>query len=101
MIIFNTIHKKKSAIITALILIALVWIVSNTGMKYLTPPLEYGIRVNFGTANFESKESSAVEEKKMVNKRVPCFHSLCSAPSACFIIKQYTNTLLCSALKRN
>ena len=64
MIIFNTIHKKKSAIITALILIALVWIASNVGMKYLTPPLEYGIRINFGTANFESKQPSVVEEKK-------------------------------------
>ena len=67
MAFLDTPYKKKSTAITAVILIALLWMIFNFGMKYQDPPEEYGIAINFGTSNqgyeipndiLPSKESS-------------------------------------------
>ena len=79
MAFLDTPYKKKSTAITAVILIALLWMIFNFGMKYQDPPEEYGIAINLGTSNqgyeipndiLPSKESSEqvqeeVREEKM------------------------------------
>ena len=75
MAFLDTPYKKKSTAITAVILIALLWMIFNFGMKYQDPPEEYGIAINFGTSNegyeipndiLPSKESSEqVQEEKV------------------------------------
>ena len=62
MAVLDTNHKRKSAAITAVILLLLLFAVFNYGMKYLDPPIEYGIAVNFGNADVGSGEP--VEETK-------------------------------------
>ncbi|WP_233897322.1 energy transducer TonB family protein [Tenacibaculum piscium] len=54
--ILETAHKRKSAIITALILMLLLFGIFNFGMKYLDPPIEYGLAINFGDAEVGSGE---------------------------------------------
>ena len=51
MAFLDTTYKKKSTAITAVILIALLWMIFNFGMKYQDPPEEYGIAINFGISN--------------------------------------------------
>jgi outer membrane biosynthesis protein TonB len=51
MAFLDTPYKKKSTAITAVILIALLWMIFNFGMKYQDPPEEYGIAINFGISN--------------------------------------------------
>ena len=50
MAFLDTPYKKKSTAITAVILIALLWMIFNFGMKYQDPPEEYGLAINFGDA---------------------------------------------------
>ena len=47
----NTNHKKKSAAITTVIMCLLLVVIFFVGMKYLDPPEEYGIAINFGTSD--------------------------------------------------
>ncbi|MDO6675983.1 energy transducer TonB [Tenacibaculum sp. 1_MG-2023] len=56
MTILETKHKRKSAIITAIILILLIIGVFNYGIKYLDPPIEYGLAINFGNSEVGSGE---------------------------------------------
>lgn len=51
---FKTKHEKDSARITALFGIILILIIFIVGPKYMDPPIEYGIAVNFGTTDFGS-----------------------------------------------
>ncbi len=52
----DTKHKRKSAIITAVILMLLLFGIFNYGMKYLDPPVEYGLAINFGNSEVGSGE---------------------------------------------
>ncbi|WP_425659685.1 energy transducer TonB [Tenacibaculum ascidiaceicola] len=54
MTVLDTQHKRKSAVITAIILILLIIGIFNYGMKYLDPPIEYGLAINFGTSEVGS-----------------------------------------------
>ena len=79
MAFLETIHKKKSSLLTLVILIVFIWGIFSFGMQYQDPPEEYGIAINFGTSNqgyeipndiLPSKESSEqvqeeVQEEKM------------------------------------
>jgi colicin import membrane protein len=47
----DTKHKRKSAILTSVIMCLLFIAIFFVGMRYLDPPEEYGIAVNFGTSN--------------------------------------------------
>ena len=46
----DTTYKRKSAAITSFIMCLLLIAIFFVGMKYLDPPEEYGIAVNFGTS---------------------------------------------------
>ena len=46
--ILETRHKKKSAVLTAIILALILVGIVNFGLQYLDPPEEYGLAINFG-----------------------------------------------------
>lgn len=48
MTVLDTKHKRKSAVITVMILMLLLFVVFNFGMRYLDPPEEYGLAINYG-----------------------------------------------------
>jgi protein TonB len=54
--VLDTQHKRKSAVITAIILILFIIGIFNYGMKYLDPPIEYGLAINLGTSEVGSGE---------------------------------------------
>lgn len=66
----DTTHKRRSATITAILLLLLLFGVFNLGMKYVDPPVEYGVSVNFGNSDVGSGD--AVEEtlKESVEEEV-------------------------------
>ena len=68
MSIFDTKHKRKSAVITTAILIALLYLIFNFGMRYLDPPLEYGVAINYGTTDVGKGEPKVVEKIKAAPK---------------------------------
>lgn len=47
----NTIHERKSAVKTAVIMVLLFLSFFFVGMQYMDPPEELGIEVNFGTSD--------------------------------------------------
>ena len=65
MTIFNTTHKRKSSILTLVILIAFIWGIFSFGMQYQDPPEEYGIAINFGTSDEVTKKSKNVSVTKL------------------------------------
>jgi protein TonB len=69
MTLLNTTHKRKSAAITALILMLLIFGIFNFGMQYLDPPEEYGLAINFGDANVGSG-APVVTSKKTSPKEI-------------------------------
>jgi protein TonB len=69
MTLLNTTHKRKSAAITALILLLLILGILNFGMQYLDPPEEYGLTINFGDANVGSG-APVLKSKKTAPKEV-------------------------------
>ncbi|SDS27697.1 outer membrane transport energization protein TonB [Polaribacter sp. KT25b] len=56
MAILDTNPKRKSTAITASILLLLLFVIFNYGLKYLDPPEEYGLAINFGDSDFGSGE---------------------------------------------
>lgn len=61
---FDTKHKRKSATITTIIAVLILFLIFNLGMKYLDPPEEFGIAVNFGTTDFGSGNVQPTEALK-------------------------------------
>lgn len=77
MSVLDTQHKRKSAVITAVILILLLVGIFNYGMKYLDPPIEYGLAINLGNSEVGSgepvektKSQSAPEKQEEVVEEV-------------------------------
>lgn len=62
---FKTKHEKDSARITALLAVILILLIFIVGPKYLDPPEEYGVAVNFGTTDFGS---GRVQPKKPIQQ---------------------------------
>jgi protein TonB len=56
MALLDTTPKRKSAAITAVILLLLLFVIFNYGLKYLDPPEEYGLAINFGDSDVGSGE---------------------------------------------
>lgn len=52
--LLDTEYKRKSAVLTSIIMALLLFLIFTLGLKYLDPPEEYGIAVNFGTSNVGS-----------------------------------------------
>jgi outer membrane biosynthesis protein TonB len=69
MSVLDTQHKRKSAVITAVILILFILGVFNFGMQYLDPPEEYGVAINFGDMNMGSGVS-VLKPQKSASKEV-------------------------------
>jgi hypothetical protein len=67
---FETKHEKNSARITTLIAVILILLIFIVGPKYLDPPEEYGIAVNFGTTDFGSGKVQPKEPIKSEPKEV-------------------------------
>ena len=65
MSIVDTKHKRKSVVITTIILMLLIFGIINYGMKYLDPPEEYGLAINFGNSEVGSGEP--VEKTKKIS----------------------------------
>ena len=46
----ETKHKQKSAVITLVLMTSILMLMLFFGMRYMDPPEEYGIAINFGTS---------------------------------------------------
>ena len=68
--VLDTQHKRKSATITAVILILFILGIFNFGMQYLDPPEEYGVAINFGDMNVGSGVSVFKSEKTIFKEVV-------------------------------
>nr|WP_083194699.1 energy transducer TonB [Wenyingzhuangia fucanilytica] len=51
---FKTTYQKQSAILTAILMVLVVFIMFFCGLRYLDPPEEYGVAINFGTSDVGS-----------------------------------------------
>ncbi|MGY5354900.1 energy transducer TonB [Wenyingzhuangia sp. IMCC45467] len=51
---FTTTYQKQSVIITAIIMVLVVFLMFFCGLRYLDPPEEYGVAINFGTSELGS-----------------------------------------------
>ena len=60
----ETKHEKRSALITTVIVLLLILVLFISGPKYLDPPDEYGVMVNFGTSSTGSGEIQPTEPVK-------------------------------------
>ena len=60
----DTPHKKKSAVLTSLIMALILFLIFTFGMTYFDPPKEYGIAVNFGTSDVGSGDVQPTEPLK-------------------------------------
>ncbi|WP_111685588.1 energy transducer TonB [Winogradskyella tangerina] len=67
---FETKHQRNSARITALIALILFLLLFFVGPKYLDPPDEYGVAVNFGTTDFGSGNKPLAQPRKAVEEKV-------------------------------
>ena len=70
MTLFNTIHKRKSAVKTAVAMLLLILSFFFVGMQYLEPPIEMGIEVNFGTSDTGYGDIQALDPIKSEPKPV-------------------------------
>jgi hypothetical protein len=68
MAILDTKHKKKSSILTTIILIAFVWGIFSFGLQYQDPPVEYGIAINFGTSDVGSKKPKNISNSNLTEQ---------------------------------
>jgi outer membrane biosynthesis protein TonB len=64
MAFLDTEHKRKSAVLTTLVMALLLFLIFTLGLKYFDPPLEYGIAVNFGTSDVGSGDVQPTEPLK-------------------------------------
>jgi len=64
---FETKYEKDAARITVLLMALLVLLIFIVGPKFMDPPLEYGIAVNFGTTDYGSGN---IQPKKPIKSEV-------------------------------
>jgi len=64
----DTKYKRKSATITSVIAVLILFLIFTFGMTYFDPPKEYGIAVNFGTSDFGSGNVQPTEALKPVEQ---------------------------------
>lgn len=79
--VFDTPHKKKSAVLTLITAFLLIFLFFYIGLSYYDPPVSYGMEVNFGNSingsgnNIQplkqviQKKSSSAENKPKVERR--------------------------------
>ena len=66
----ETIHERNSAKITTLIVVILLLLLFVVGHKYMDPPLEYGVAVNFGNSEVGSGDVQPIEPIKSEPREV-------------------------------
>jgi len=66
----DTNYKRKSAAITSAIMCLLLVAIFFVGMKYLDPPEEYGIAINFGTSDVGMGDVQPTEPLKSAPQEV-------------------------------
>ena len=64
---FETKHEKDSTRITTLFAIILILLIFIVGPKYIDPPIEYGVAVNFGTTDYGSGN---IQPKKPIKSEI-------------------------------
>ncbi|NIJ44298.1 hypothetical protein FHR24_000737 [Wenyingzhuangia heitensis] len=62
--IFKTTYEKKAAIVTTVFTAVVLFLLFFCGLRYLDPPEEYGVAINFGTSDFGSGEPKLNESIK-------------------------------------
>ncbi len=67
---FKTKYEKQSARLTALITLIILLLLFVIGGKYMDPPEEYGVAVNFGTTDYGSGNKPLSEPKKAETQKV-------------------------------
>lgn len=80
MSLLDTKHEKKSLAITVTIHVLLILLLIFFGLKYLDPPPESGIAINFGTSEVGSGENQPTEAIKSAPK--PTSNPVVSQPKA-------------------
>ena len=68
MSVLDTVHKRKSAVKTAIIMALLILSFFFVGMQYMDPPEEMGIEVNLGNSNIGSGDIQPMEPVKTAPK---------------------------------
>jgi hypothetical protein len=66
----ETKHERNSARITGLIALILLLLLFVVGPKYMDPPEEYGVAINFGTTDFGSGNKPLSNPPKAVEEQV-------------------------------
>ena len=61
---FRTIHERKSAVLTLVVVALILFCLSVFGLRYMDPPQEYGLAVNFGNTDFGKNQDTKVENLK-------------------------------------
>jgi len=69
MALLDTKYKRKSAILTSIILVLLILSLFIFGMRYYDPPVEYGMIINFGTTDFGRGNTKTRSIPKTVPKK--------------------------------
>ena len=67
--ILETRHKKKSAVLTAIILALILVGIVNFGLQYLDPPEEYGLAINFGDSAVGTGDPVVITKAKPAVKK--------------------------------
>lgn len=60
----ETKHQRKSAVITVVLMTSILMLMLFFGMRYMDPPEEYGVAINFGTSDFGSGPPKVQETVK-------------------------------------
>ncbi len=60
----DTPYKRKSAVLTTIVMVLVLLLIFTFGMTYFDPPKEYGIAVNFGTSDVGSGDTQPTEPLK-------------------------------------
>ncbi|MDO7599836.1 MAG: energy transducer TonB, partial [Flavobacteriaceae bacterium] len=65
----DTPHKKKSAMLTSIIVLLLLIVFSWIGLSYFDPPISYGMEVNFGTTSEGKGKTPPKTQPKQVEQQ--------------------------------
>ncbi|MFL1012557.1 energy transducer TonB [Flavisericum labens] len=67
---FKTKHERNSAKLTALITVIIILLLFVVGTKYMDPPEEYGVAVNFGNSKVGSGNVQPTKPVKSESKKI-------------------------------
>ena len=75
--ILDTKYKKQSAALTSAIMALIILAMFFVGLRYLDPPIEYGIALNFGTSDVgmgdvqPTEPLKAASQEKHISSYIP------------------------------